>query len=165
MRRRGIRPVIKSIKNSAVQGASSGTTIAQIQICNAVASPDNTVVTEVENGCSIRAIWLSLDFCGLAATSVRQITAAYLFKNPGANLTPPSPFSVGASNEKNFVIKEWAAMTMRNQDGNPPYHWEGWIKIPKTRQRMATDDTWTVQFITDTAAGHFDVKWVYKWFT
>ncbi len=160
-----MRPVIKSIKNSAIVGASTGTTIGAIQICNAVANPDNTVVTEVENGCTIKAIWLSIDFCGLAGTGVRQITAVYLFKNPGSNFTPPSPFSVGASNEKNYVIKEWSQMTMRNQDGNPPYHWEGWVKIPKSRQRMGTNDTWTLQFITDTSAGHFDVKWVYKWFT
>ncbi len=165
MRRRGMRPVINSIKNSAVSAASSGTTIAAIEIANAVSSPDNTVVTQVENGCSIRAIWISLDFCGLAGTGVRQSTGVYLFKNPGSNLTPPSPFSVGVSNEKNYVIKEWSQMTMRNQDGNPPYHWEGWIKIPKSRQRMATDDTWTIQFITDTAAGHMLVKWVYKWFS
>ncbi len=125
-----MRPVINSIKNSGVTAASTGTTIVPVQLCNAVANPDNTVTTEVVNGCIIKAVWLSIDFCGLATTGVRQSTGVYLFKNPGANLTRPSPFSVGASNEKNFVIKEWSQMTMRNQDGNPPYHWEGWIKIP-----------------------------------
>ncbi len=157
--------VVKSIKNSGVDSGSVGTSISAEQICNAVANPDNTVTTEVENGCKIKAIWLSLDFCGLAASGVLQVINCYLFKNTGANLTPPSPFAVGASNEKRWVIKEWSAMTMRNQDGNPPYHWEGWIKIPRVHQRMATNDTWTLQFITDTGAGHELVKWVYKWFT
>ncbi len=110
-------------------------------------------------------MWIALDFCGLAATGVLQVTGAYLFKNTGANLTPPSPFAVGTSNEKRWVIKEWSAMTMRNQDGNVPYHWEGWVKIPKTHQRMATDDTWSIHLITDTAAGHFDVKFIYKWYS
>ncbi len=160
-----MRPTINSIKNSATISGSTGTTIVSKTIALAVSSPLNTVTTQVENGCRIRAIWISIDVCGLAATGVLQTTGFYLFKNPGANLTAPSPFAVGTSNEKRFVVKEWSAMTMRNQDGNPPYHWEGWVKIPKTHQRMATDDLWTMELITDTAAGHMSLKFVYKWFS
>ncbi len=85
-------------------------------------------------------------------------------KNPGANLTPPGPFTTGSSNEKKFIFKEWNAMTMRNQDGNPPYHWEGWVKIPKLYQRMGADDTIVLSVITDVAAGHRSYKFIYKYF-
>ncbi len=55
-------------------------------------------------------------------------------------------------------------MTMRNQDGNPPFHWEGWIKVPKRYQRMGTDDTFRLAFQTTTAAGHISAQLIYKWY-
>ncbi len=165
MRRRQRFAPLKSIKNSVTFTGSVGTSTANQIVITAVANPSNTASDEVENGCKIDAIWLSLDFCGLAATGVQQTIGVYLFKNAGANLTPPTPFAVGNSNEKRFVIKEWSAMTMRNQDGNPPYHWEGWIKVPKVHQRMATDDVWQLVNIADSAAGHISMHLVYKWKT
>ncbi len=102
--------------------SSTGTTTQSTLIAKAVNSPVSTVVNDVSQGCIIKAVWLSFDVCGLAATGVLQRTVMYLMKNPGANLTAPSPFSVGSSNEKKFVFKQWQAMTMRNQDGNVPYH-------------------------------------------
>ncbi len=83
-------------------------------------------------------------------------------KNPGNNLTPPGVGSVGTSNEKKFVFKSWSQMTMRNQDGNPPYHWEGWVKVPKRYQRMGTDDVFQIAYGTTTAAGHIFANFIYK---
>ncbi len=85
-------------------------------------------------------------------------------KDPGSNLTPPSAFAVGTSNEKKYVIKQWQVMTMRNQDGNPPFHWEGWIKIPKLYRRNGADDLWSISFMCDAAAGHFSAQFIYKWY-
>ncbi len=156
---------IKSIKNSVTFPISTGTTQVSQTIATAVDDPNNTQSDEVLNGCHIKAIWISIDFCGLAGTGVLQVTGAYLFHNRGNNLTAPSPFAVGNSNEKNNVIKEWSSMTMRNQDGNPPYHWEGWIKVPKYHQRMATDDLWTIEILTSASSGHGNIKFIYKWLT
>jgi len=142
-------------------GTSSTVNLIAI-IAQAVTAPSNTVTTDCHRGGNIKAIWLSIDFCGLAATGVRQNTVLYLIKNPGDNLTPPGVFSVGSSNEKKFVVKMWSQMTMRNQDGNPPYHWEGWIKLPKHYHRMGTDDKWQLVIGTDTATGHFFVNAIYK---
>ncbi len=157
--------LVHSIKNSATRVNVTGTTTADDSVAIAVDTPLTTGNFDVKNGCTIKAIWISLDFCGLAASGVQQTTGVYLFKNSGNNLTPPGPFVTGNSNEKRFVIKEWSQMTMRNQDGNPPYHWEGWIRIPKTHQRMATDDRWELVFATDSAAGHLSYKFIYKWYT
>ncbi len=164
MRRRSFpRSIVNSIKNVVDSSSSTGTTTQSTLIAKAVNSPVSTVVNDVSNGCIIKAVWLSFDVCGLAATGVLQRTVMYLMKNPGANLTAPSPFSVGSSNEKKFVFKQWQAMTMRNQDGNVPYHWEGWIKIPRRYQRMGTDDTILFVFATDAAAGHQSIQAIYKW--
>ncbi len=131
-------------------------------LAKAVTAPSNTVSTDCHRGGQIKAIWISLDFCGLAASGALQSIGVNLMKNPGANLTEPGVLAVGTSNEKKFVIKQWFAMTMRNQDGNPPYHWEGWVKIPKRYQRMGTDDTITLTYGASAATGHGEHQVIYK---
>ncbi len=166
-RRRGAMSlnVINSVKNVFDVTASTGTTLQASTVAVAKDSPVTTASNEVGRGSMIRAIWCSFDVCGLAATGVLQRTGLYLMKNPGNNLSAPGVFTVGTSNEKKFVIKQWQFMTMRNQDGNPPFHWEGWIKIPKRYHRMGTDDIWQFAFQTDSAAGHYSAQFIYKWFS
>ncbi len=142
-------------------GSLTTTNLRQI-IAKAVTAPSNTISDDCRRGGTIKAFWLSLDFCGLAATGIQQNTSVYLMKNPGANLLPPGVLAVGTSNEKKFVIKQWSQMTMRNQDGNPPYHWEGWIKIPKRYHRMGTDDTWEIVSGTSNDTGHIFFNCIYK---
>ncbi len=164
-RRRGMQAVINSIKN--VHIAASGTTAALLttRIAKAVTAPSPTVTNDVSHGCVIKAIHITINGCGLGGTGVLNNMNIYLFKNPGDNLTPPLPTSVGSSNEKKFVIRQWQFMIMRNQDGNLPYHWEGWIKIPKRYQRMGTDDTWSINTAnTAGVTGHMSLQAIYKWF-
>ena len=158
------RAVINSIKNQKNFATGITSTNTNTIIAKAVTSPSPTVDSDVSHGCIIKALWITLDVCGLAGSGVANNMTAYLFKNPGNNLTPPLPTSVGTSNEKKFVIKMWRAMIMRNQDGNVPYHWEGWIRIPKRYQRMGTDDTWSLNTactagVTGFAGGMFIYKW------
>ncbi len=154
---------INSVKHVVDDAKPLSTTNQVMDIAKAVNSPSNTVTTDCHHGSTIKAIWISLDFCGTAGSGVQQETIAYLIKNPGANLTPPGVFAVGSSNEKKFVIRTWSQMTMRNQDGNPPYHWEGWIRIPKRYHRMGTDDIWQVVAGQDVAGnGHFFMNVIYK---
>ncbi len=160
----GLRPV-DSIKNVRYLEASTGTSVLNTVLANAVDTPVTAVTNDVKRGCTIKAIWLSFDVCGLAATGVLQTHSLYLMKNPGANLTPPAPRTEGSSNEKKFIFKSWNAMTMRNQDGNVPYHWEGWIRIPKRYQRFGTADQLQLVFICTTAAGHLSMQTIYKWYS
>lgn len=158
-------PIVNSIKN--VREEAFGITGAQTVsiIAKAVNTPLSTVNNDVSNGCIIKAVWVVIDCCGLGGTGVLNSFGAYIAKNPGANLTMPDPFSVGTSNEKKFVFKQWQAMIMRNQDGNLPYHWEGWVKIPKRYQRMGTDDTLVLVVECTTAlTGHFSSLYIYKWY-
>ncbi len=133
-------------------------------IARAVDNPTTAVDRDVSRGSVIKAIYINIDMCGLAGSGALQNTTTYLMKNPGSNLTPPGPRTQGTSNEKKFIIKTWDYMTMRNQDGNPPYHWEGWVKIPKRYQRMGTDDLWQMNTSCTTLTAHFSVMAIYKWF-
>ncbi len=149
----------KHIVDSVV--ATTSTNNVQI-IAKAVTAPSNTIDTDCHRGGVIKAIWISLDFCGLGASGLNRPSSVYLMKNPGNNLTPPGAFAVGTSNEKKFVIRMWSQMTMRNQEGNPPYHWEGWVKIPKRYQRMGTDDVWNLVFAISSETGHGYYNVIYK---
>ncbi len=131
-------------------------------IAKAVTAPSNTITTDCRRGGTIKAIWISLDFCGTGTSGANNKVSCYLLKNPGDNLTPPAVFAVGSSNEKKFVIKQWSYMAMRNQDGNPPYHWEGWVKIPKRYQRMGADDVWNLVSGMSAETGHMFCQCIYK---
>ncbi len=161
-----LRPV-NSIKNVfSASGGLTGTNVTTT-IAQAVDEPKSASGSQqVEHGSTIKAIWIVLDVCGLGGTGVLNNFEGFLMKNPGANLTPPSATSVGTSNEKKYVIKQWFGMIMRNQDGNIPLHWEGWIKLPKRYQRMGTDDTWSMNLkCTASLTGHFALQAIYKWFS
>ncbi len=164
-RRSGLGSIVNSIKNVLDTTLSSGTTLQATNIAIAKDSPVTSGIDEVQRGCIIKAIYVSFDVCGLNTTGALQRTGLYLVKNPGTNLTLPGVFVVGTSNEKKYVFKQWSVMTMRNQDGNPPFHWEGWVKIPKRYQRMGTDDIIQLAFATDVAAGHYSAQFIYKWYT
>ncbi len=163
--RRRMAPIITSIKNQVPAAIGTTGTQTNIVVAKAVTSPSPTVNSDVSHGCIIKAIWLTINGCGLGGTGVLNNMNLYLMKNPGDNLSPPSPVAWGTSNEKKFIIHSWQFMIMRNQDGNVPFHWEGWIKIPKRYQRMGTDDVWNL-VVVNTAAltGHFSMESIYKWY-
>ncbi len=168
-RRRGssrglnLRPV-NSNKNIVYIEDSIGTSRTDALLVNAVDAPTLASSVAIARGAIVKAIWISLDFCGLAATGVLQSTTVYMWKNPGTNLTSPTPRTEGTSNKKKFIFKTWNQMTMRNQDGNPPYHWEGWIKIPRRYQRFGAADQLSMTFACTTAAGHISIMALYKWY-
>ncbi len=159
------RSIVTSIKNYfTVSGGLTGTLVTHI-LAKAVTAPAPAVSNDVSHGCIIKAIYVTLDTCGLAGTGILNICDMYIWKNPGANLTAPAPIGYGGSNEKKFIFKTWRAMAMRNQDGNVPYHWEGWVRIPKRYQRMGTDDT--IELIaacTASVTAHISLSALYKWY-
>ncbi len=167
MRKRKFFPrgIVSSIKNVVISAIGITGTAQAVIIAKAVTSPSPTVTSDCSHGSIIKAIYLMIDGCGLGGTGVQNNIDFFLWKNPGANLSFPSPRSVGSSNEKKFVFRQWHFMAMRNQDGNVPFHWEGWVRIPKRYQRMGTDDLLEIIVTTTTAlTGHFSFTAIYKWY-
>jgi len=166
-RRKSSFVITNSIKNSvslitaAAVGANS---IDPIAI--ATDTGINAGVADVERGSKIFRIWLEILIAASATTTdgVTTLFDAYFMKNPGNNLTPPNPGTQGTSNEKRFIIKTWKGLTGARTEGYPAYHWRGWIKIPKTFQRMATDDRWILVARPQGVAIKTCSQAVYKWF-
>ncbi len=164
MRRRGPRVIVNSITNRANFTAGLTSTAGQFKFAKAVNTPLPTVSSDVSQGCEIDMVYAIIDVCGLGGTGVLNVADFYMMKNPGDNLTVPLPLSLGTSNEKKFAFKTWRFMIMRNQDGNMPFHWEGWIKIPRKYRRMGTDDVLTlVSNCSSGVTGHISGQFIYKW--
>ncbi len=165
-RSNNLRPVDS---NKNIVFLTGSTVTASNNIIIIALTVDNALLataTQVERGCTINNVWMSLDVCGLNATGINNQIAMYIMKDPGTNLTPPLASTEGTSNEKKFIFWERQAMVMRNQDGNNPYHWEGWIKIPKVYRRFGADDRLLllIRNTTPTSTGHFTCQFIYKWY-
>ncbi len=160
--------VVKSIKNvrSVVTAGVAGTT-TEVDIAKAVNTPLSTVQTEVAHGSKIFRIWVDFTIGGSAEVAIGTSTFAdaYIFINPGANLTAPAPSSVGTSNEKKFVIRQWKGIIGARTQGYEPLRFRGWVKIPKIYQRVATDTRIVFVFRSEGTASLACTQFIYKWFT
>ncbi len=164
-RRRGsMRPIIVSIKNDVdIISAVAASTNLQLDLAIADDVHATATRTSVVNGCQLKAIWIEFWYYGLSAGETNDIFDAYLMKNPGNNLTPPNPGTIGSSNEKKFIIRSWRGLAGLKSLGGYPYRQQGrWFKIPRRYQRIGTDDRW--QFvIRSPTTGNICFKAIYKW--
>ncbi len=124
------------------------------------------VPQDVTRQSKIYRIWCEIWVQASADVAVGTTIAyeAYLMKNPGVNLTVPTPGTVGTSNEKKFVFKIWKGLLVAHTVGMG-YTWRGWIKIPKVYQRMGSNDA--IQFVSlSTGTNAIQcTNFIYKWFT
>ncbi len=164
-RRNRLGTIVDSNKNvkEGIDGIVASTNLVKI-IAVAVDSATNTVTTQVERGCHIYRIWLEFWAYTTDTTDTTAQFNALIGKNPGANLTLPNPGTVGSSNEKKFVFKEWKGLLAAKSQGGLPYTWKGWIKVPKVYQRMGADDTIDFVVRIEGVAGNICHKAIYKWF-
>ncbi len=160
-----MRPPVNSIKNEVteVQAVVASTNLVII-ISNAVSNPEIANNADVQNGSTIKAIWLEMWYYGLSAGNTNDIIDFYVMKNPGNNLTPPNPGTVGTSNEKKFVFKSWKGLAGNKSLGGQAYTWRGWIKIPKIYQRQGTADRFIIVARSPTT-GNFCKTNIYKWYS
>ncbi len=160
--------MINSIKNVApgINAAATGANTV-LSLAIAVDTPITSASTQVKRGCKIFKFWFEM-WIGASATAAAGVTQqfdGYIMKNPGANLTPPNPGSVGSSNEKKFVFRTWKGLVGSRVEGTPYYSFRGWIKIPKVYQRFGTDDVLQLVIRPSGTAVIVCHNAIYKWFT
>ncbi len=160
----GLRPV-NSMKNHVISDIGISSTQTNVVIAEAVDSATLAVANAVEKSCTINNVYVIIDVCGLGGTGVLNVADFYIIKNPGNNLTIPNPRTWGTSNEKKFIFKTWRFMIMRNQDGNMPFHWEGWVKLPKIYRRFGAANQLQLAIVCSAAVtGHATFSFLYKWY-
>ncbi len=120
--------------------------------------------TEVETGSKVNGIYLKLE--AYASGTVGALANFYMIiaKNPGNNITMPTPNGVGASDNKRFVIHQEMVMLQQEVNGNPRTVFNGVIVIPKGYRRFGPDDRLQIIVLTPGIDSLFCFQCHYKEF-
>ncbi len=110
-----------------------------VTLAEANDSPVQANTTECLTGSTIRGIFLVVEAYATTAGALANLYA-YVFKNPGGNLTFPDGNVVGADDNKKYVIHQEMVMMEQSVNGNPRTVFKGVIVIPRHLQRMAPGD-------------------------
>ncbi len=102
-------------------------------------TPTLAVRESVETGSKINGIYLKIECSATTAAALANVYM-YVAKNPGSNLTLPNANSVGASDNKRFVLHQNMVMLQKDATGNPRILFDGVIVIPRGYRRNAPDD-------------------------
>ncbi len=140
-----VRPMVHSTKHFVQPGLRSITAgVAEAHvIAEGVAIADVTTNAEVAEGTSIKALYVESWIRAAGASPGAYIMAIY--KNPGTGTT----FTVAqmaalfdAENKKNILFTSQALVNDNNADAIAIHR--GWLKIPKSKQRMGLGDRWVM---------------------
>jgi len=136
-----VRPMVHSTKHYVQQ--SIGTTVPATDtatvIAQAVEVVDKNQVFEIEEGSSIKAVYLEL-WVRSAATAAASFTFVFLKRN--ALMGVPTTAEMAAlsdyGNKKNILF---TCQGLTNDvDSTALSVYRGWIKVPKSKQRMGLGD-------------------------
>ena len=139
-----VRPIIHSTKHYTQQSIGSSVVGTPTNTVIAVGVPvaDKNTVTEVEEGATVKAIYLEM-WLRSAATAAASFTFV-VCKRP-SNTPSPTAADLAAlgdwDNKKNIL---YTTQGLTNDvDSTAVNIYKGWIKIPKGKQRMGINDVWS----------------------
>ncbi len=137
-----VRAMVHSTKHYVQTSISSivGGAAANVTVLDAVNVVDKNSLTEVEEGSTVKAIYFEHWLKAGAASNVASFIAM-IYKAPGGVTT----FSFGnvaaignVDNKKNIFYTTQGLMN--TEGGSATNIIKGWIKIPKSKQRMGLGD-------------------------
>ncbi len=137
-----VRPVVHSTKHYVQISISLVATVSRNTefLINSVAVPDKNLATEVEEGASIKAVYVEMWVLGQVADQNFIMTIA---KTP-SGLTSPSFANLtdlfSWANKKN-IFYTTQGLAPNDGVGQPVNIFKGWIKIPKSKQRFGLGDS------------------------
>lgn len=148
---------------------SSGTLTAGTALVTTIALAHDNPVTSSPNlvklGSTINGIFINVEVSP-NETDAGAIPNAYMMimKNPGGNLTFPSPNAVGVDDNKKFVIHQEMVMLNNLAGGNPRTLFKGVIAIPKGYRRMGVNDILQISIFSTAVNIAFCFQAIYKEF-
>ncbi len=160
-----LRPVqrIKHVVDS--QATLAANTVLPITLVAASDTPTIAATTTVITGSKCYGIYLKVVVSSNDATP-SGVPNVYLmvYKNPGDNLTMPSPNAVGADDNKRFVLHQEMVMIDTTTGRIPTVVFSGVIKIPKGYSRFGPSDRMKVDIFSPAMALNVCVQCHYKEF-
>ncbi len=167
-RRRGmaLRPIhrIKHVFDNQ-SGITLGTVLT-LDLITAVDAPVLANNDEVETGSKVNGIYLNVEATMTSGTALANF---YLLiaKNPGANITLPTPNAVGIDDNKRFVIhQEMRMMQLFDADvsANPRSIFNGVVIIPRGYRRFGPNDRLQLAMLSPGGNANVCVQCHYKEF-
>ncbi len=95
--------------------------------------------TEVETGSKVNGIYIKVE---VAATTAGALANMYIaiWKSPGGNVATIPANTVGANDDKRFVIHQEMVMMEQSVNGNPRTLFNGVVVIPRGYRRFGPND-------------------------
>jgi len=117
----------------------------------------------VETGSTVNGIFLNVE---IVATTSAALSNCYLivWKNPGGNLANIIPNTVGANDNKKYVIHQEMVMLQQQTNSNPRTLFKGVIVIPKHLKRFGPNDGLTLSTLSPGVNVNVCVQCHYKEF-
>ncbi len=118
----------------------ASTTVGQTLV-GATDTPTLVVTSSVETGATVNGVYLRVEIAAdeTVTNAIPQVYMA-VYKDPGGNLTTIDPHTVGANDNKRFVIHQEMIMFQNAEAGNPRTLFNGVIVIPKGYKRFGPND-------------------------
>ncbi len=159
----GLRPVnrIKHVVDS--QNATAAGTQASFNLIVSNDSPGLANTAQVLTGSRVSSIFLTVE---VVATTSAALSNVYMiiFKNPGGNLSTPAANTVGANDDKRYVIHQEMIMMQQQTNSNPRTLFKGVIRIPRGYQRAGPNDVLLVALLAPGVNINFCIQGHYKEF-
>ncbi len=136
-----VRPVIHSTKHYVQTsiGTVTAGAITSVIVVDAVAVQNKNTVSEVEEGATVKAVYLEL-WIRSAATAASSFTFVFC-KLPSGTNTPAVADIAALGNWDNKKNVFYTTQGLTNDvDSSAMVLYKGWIKIPKGKQRMGLGD-------------------------
>ncbi len=145
-----LRPInrIKHVVDSSATIAAGAT--GTVVVALATDTPTLAVTSSVETGSKINGFYIRHETASNEAISAGAIPNYYFYlaKNPGGNISLPTPNAVGGNDNKRFVIhQEMTMIENKGQGSNARTVFNGVIVVPKGMRRMGPNDQWTIHTI------------------
>ncbi len=109
-------------------------------------TPDLATTNEVQTGSTINGIYLKVEVYATTSAALSNVYMIVL-KNPGGSLAAIAPNTVGANDNKRFVIHQSMVMLQKVDNSNPRTLFDGVIVIPRGYRRFGPNDALQVRFL------------------
>ncbi len=139
----------KHYVQTSLSTVAAGALLTTVLI-NGVSILNKNLVSEVEEGASVKAIYIELWVIGTAGTAT-QITTLTKFPSGQTPFSVAEMAALGAADNKKNILFTSQGLVGNDGISNPNMIIRQWFKIPKGKQRFGLGDTLELQIFAQAA--------------
>jgi len=164
-RGRALAPIVSTKNINTGLSSVAANTTEVFAVSAAVDSATLAVTNSVERGSKINTFFCECWIYGSAVAGINSRISWGFFKNPGGNLTAPSPSVAGIDDNKKFYFAMGTGLVGNQANGQPGYLIKGWFSVPKGYRTQGANDQIQMIIRNDTANPiNICRMLIYKWY-